>query len=156
MNQLADSLMGIFGMTRVKTKKPGKKKLTPLPTLIDKADKAVSTYIRLKYADHAGNVSCVSCGKVLPWQEAHCAHYIGRASKATRWEETNLAPACNSCNVFHKEFHMREYTLWMLDTYGRDHVDKLRALGKKVLTGSQVRALAEEAIAYCKASAANL
>lgn len=141
---------------KAKKKKPGKKKLTPLPTLIDKADKAISTYIRLKYADHAGNVSCVSCGKVLPWQDSHCAHYIGRAAKATRWLEENLHPACPGCNVYRKEFHMQEYTLFLIDTYGRGHIEELKELGKKVLTGSQVRALADEAIAYCKEASANL
>lgn len=141
---------------KAKKKTSGKKKLTPLPTLIVKADKSMSTYIRLKYADHAGNVSCVSCGKVLPWQEAHCAHYIGRAAKATRWEENNLHPACPGCNVYRKEFHMREYTLYMLDHYGREFLEELKENGRKVLTGSQVRALAEETIAYCKDAAANL
>jgi len=128
-----------------------KRKVKPsLPALQAKADKAMSTYIRLKYADHAGMVTCVSCGKVLPWQDAHCAHYIGRAAKATRWLEENLHPACPGCNVYRKEFHMREYTLFMIDTYGRDFLDQLKELGRKVLTGSQVRELAEEAISYCK------
>lgn len=119
----------------------------PLPRLIEKADRVTSQYIRRKYADHAGNVKCITCGKVLPWKEAHCAHFIGRSAKATRWLEENLHPACCSCNTYRKEFHMREYTVFMVDMYGREFVNELREMERKVLSASQVRALAEDAIA---------
>lgn len=124
-------------------KRPKQPKLT---TLIEKADRITSNYIRQKHADSNGNIKCISCDTVLPWKESHCAHYIGRASKATRWMEENLRPACPSCNVYRKEFHMREYTLKMIDFYGRDFVDELRGLARKVLPASQVRLLAETAI----------
>lgn len=125
-------------------KKPQKKSL---PSLIAKADEITSQYIRRKHADASGNVACVTCNKVLHWKEMHCAHYIERASKATRWMEENLRPACPSCNVYRKEFHKREYTLVMIDCYGRQGVEELKQQAREVLTPSQVRALAEEAIA---------
>ncbi len=121
---------------------------TKLPTLIAKADKLASQYIRQKYADHAGNVTCISCDTVLHWKDAHCAHFIERGHKSTRWLEENLKVACCSCNTFRKEFHLREYTLKMIDLYGRDFVDELRVLAKKSLSPSEVRNLAEEAIEY--------
>ena len=129
----------------IKTKKPKRAKLS---TLFDKADKLASQYIRQKYADHAGNVVCVSCGTVLHWKDAHCAHFIDRGHKATRWMEENLHVADSSCNTFRKEFHMRGYTIFMIDTYGREFVDELRTLEKKKLSASEVRSLAEEAISY--------
>ena len=134
---------------RIKVKKCAKKpKRAKLSTLVAKADTLASQYIRQKYADHAGNVVCISCDTVLPWKDAHCAHYIDRAKKATRWMEENLHPACCSCNAFNKQFHMREYTLKMVDYYGRDFVNEIRETVKKTLTASEVRNLAEEAIAY--------
>lgn len=140
--------MGIFGMKRaVVQKKVKKPKKQSLPALIRKADEVTSLHIRQKYADANGYVKCVSCDTVLHWKEMHCAHFIGRAKKATRWLEENLHPACPSCNVFRKEHHMREYTLFMTDFYGREFVDELRELEKKTLSASQVRQLAEEAIA---------
>jgi hypothetical protein len=151
MNQAADTLMGIFGMKRVEEKpikikaKPKKAKLS---TLIDKADTLASKYIRMKYADSAGMVKCISCPTVLPWKEAHCAHFIERGKKATRWVEENLHPACPSCNVYRKEHHMREYTLAIVDLYGREKIDEFREAAKAVLGASQVRQLAEEAIEY--------
>ena len=125
-----------------------KSKRTKLSTLIDKADKLTSLYIRQKFADDNGNVQCISCDTVLPWQELHCAHYIGRAAKATRWLEENLHPACPRCNYFNKEYHMREYTLKMIDLYGREFVNALRIIGKNTLSPTEVRVLAEEAIEY--------
>lgn len=125
-----------------------KPKRASLPSLITKADALASQYIRQKYADSFGNVSCVSCWKVLPWKEAHCAHFIERGKKATRWMEENLHPACCGCNRYRKEFHMREYTIAMTDIHGRGFVDKLREMARETLSPSQVRQLAEEAISY--------
>lgn len=125
--------------------KPKRQKLS---TLTDKADTLASQYIRQKFANHAGNVICISCGKSLHWKDAHCAHYIERGKKATRWLEENLHPACPSCNVYRKEFHMREYTLAMIDLHGRAFIDELRAMANKILSAGQVRQLSEEAIAY--------
>ena len=129
----------------MKLKKPKK---PSLPSLIRKADTVTSEYIRRKYADSNGFLTCVTCGQKLHWKEAHCAHYIERAAKATRWLEENLHPACTSCNVFRKELHKREYTLAIIDMYGREKIDEFKRLASQVLSASQVRALAEEAIAY--------
>lgn len=129
----------------MKLKKPKK---PSLPSLIRKADTVTSEYIRRKYADSNGFLTCVTCGQKLHWKDAHCAHYIERAAKATRWLEENLHPACPSCNVFRKEFHKREYTLAIIDMYGREKIDEFKRLASQVLSASQVRALAEEAIAY--------
>ncbi len=43
---------------------------------------------------------------------------------------------------------MRGFQLYLIDTHGRELVDELMELERKVLSGSQVRQLAEEAIAY--------
>lgn len=130
------------------TSKKAKAKKPKLSTLVDKADKLASLYIRQKYADHAGNVTCISCGTVLPWKESHCAHFIERGKKATRWLEENLHPACCSCNSFHKERHMRGYTLFMIGTYGMEFVMELQELEKKTHSPIEVMRLAEEAIEY--------
>ena len=132
-------------MAKIPKKKAKKVKLS---TLVNKADVLASQYIRQKYADHAGNITCISCGSVLHWKDAHCAHFIERGHKATRWLEDNLNVADAACNTFRKEFHLREYTLKMIDLYGREFVDELRAMAKKTHSAGEVRALAEEAIEY--------
>ena len=141
----------IWGQHGVSNPNPKKKKnpfRAKLSTILSKADAAASIYIRMKAADHAGCVTCITGGKYLPWTEAHCAHYIERAKKATRWTEENLAAACPGCNVYRKEFHMREYTLYMIDTYGREKIAELKKEASSLLSPSQVRSLAEEALEY--------
>lgn len=127
-------------------KKKPKPKRASLPSLITKADTLASLVVRQKAADHAGNCKCVSCPTVLPWKEMHCAHFVERGKKSLRWLEENLHPACPSCNVFRKEHHMREYTLYMIDMYGRDFIDELRRMAREALSAGQVRQLAEDAI----------
>lgn len=60
--------------------------------------------------------------------------------------EENLAPACPACNVYRPEMHSREYTLVQLDRYGREGIEEIKTLAKQILSASQVRELAEEAI----------
>ena len=124
------------------------RKKQSLPALKTKADTITSQYIRQKWADHAGMVKCCTCPTVKHWKEMHCAHFVERTKTATRWLEENLRPACPSCNVYRKEYHKREYTLVMLDAYGRDFVDELNRMARKVCKPSEVRQLAERAITY--------
>ena len=131
-----------------KPRKPAKKKQALLSSLIRKADTVASQYIRQKYADPQGIVKCVTCDSKLHWSQSHCAHFMERANKATRWLEENLHPACPSCNVFRKEYHKREYTLYIIDMYGREKIDEFKSMASQVLSASQVRYLAEEAIEY--------
>lgn len=135
----------------IKKNKATKKKRDSLASLIRKADIVTSQYIRQKYADSTGVVKCVTCDTKLHWSQSHCAHFMERANKATRWLEENLHPACPSCNVFRKEYHKREYTLFIIDMYGREKIDEFKSLARRVLSSSQVRFLAEEAIKYYSA-----
>lgn len=66
--------------------------------LIEDLDAVVSRYIRLKYANEAGLVSCYTCGTVKHFTKMQCAHYIGRAAMATRFLESNLRCCCPYCN----------------------------------------------------------
>lgn len=138
---------------KTKLKRPVKQSL---PALQARADKAMSTYIRLKYADHAGMVTCVSCGKVLPWKESDCGHFIPRSRGASiRYVEENCHPECQGCNRF-SHSHLIGYTLFMVDTYGREKIEELEQEARKVLSPSQKRQLAEEALEYYKEAASNL
>lgn len=129
-------------------KRKPKIKVPKLSTLVDKADKVCSIFIRMNYSDSDGLITCITCGKRLHWKEAHNAHYVERKFVNTRWHEMNLAPACAGCNMFNKEFHKRQYTFYMLDKYGREAVEQLKDLGRKVVSPTQKRLLAENAITY--------
>jgi hypothetical protein len=67
-----------------------------------KLDRIFSEYVRLKAADENGYCKCVTCGKVYHWKEIHCGHFISRAVKATRFNETNCNPQCVNCNTYNQ------------------------------------------------------
>jgi len=65
-------------------------------TLMNKAWKLMSKYIRSLYLNSQGYVECYTCGKKGEFKEMHCGHlFHGRLDLDTR----NLKPQCYSCNV---------------------------------------------------------
>lgn len=119
-----------------------------LSTLQDKADKAMSIYIRMKYADEHGYCKCVSCGRIFRWQDMDCGHFIPKSRGASvRWVEENCHPECRGCNRF-DHGHLVGYTLHMIDMYGREKIDELKREARKTLSASEKRKMAEEAHAY--------
>lgn len=95
-----------------------KDKQKSLSTLIREADTQISLFVRLSAADERGTVTCVSCGARLYWSDADCAHYIDRGHMATRYDLTNLAPACQDCNRFNPENHKEKFSEYIISTYG--------------------------------------
>lgn len=115
-----------------------------LSTLQEKADKAMSVYIRMKYSDEHGMCKCVSCDRVLRWQEMDAAHFIPKSRGFNvRYIEENVHPACPSCNRFQPESHMIGYTLYMIDMYGREKVEELQNEGRVIVSPSERRNMSE-------------
>ena len=69
-------------------------------TLVNKADKVFSEYIRRRYADDNGVTECFTCGKKDHWKKLQCGHFQSRKHYATRWNEENCQVQCAGCNVF--------------------------------------------------------
>lgn len=69
-------------------------------TLINKADKIFSEYIRRRYTNNNGLAECYTCGKKDHWKELQCGHFMSRKHYSTRWNETNCQVQCAGCNVF--------------------------------------------------------
>jgi Bacteriophage Lambda NinG protein len=80
--------------------KPKKLKKKSVSKLKKELDKVFSEYIRRKYANEKGEVSCYTCGLTKVWREQQCGHFISRGYLATRFEEENVRPQCVGCNVF--------------------------------------------------------
>ena len=88
----------------------------------------IQKMVRLKAADDNGMVECVSCGVVKHWTEMQGGHYLPKGS-SSYWalEVENVHPQCPGCNNFgmkHGDAAQR-YTLYMVDTYGRDFVEDM-------------------------------
>lgn len=65
----------------------------------DRAWKSRSKKIRLKHADHAGNVECYTCGVVKHWKEIQAGHAIDGRHGAVLFDEEIIRPQCVACNV---------------------------------------------------------
>jgi 5-methylcytosine-specific restriction endonuclease McrA len=116
-------------------------------TIQASADKAMSLYIRQKYAKD-DMVTCVSCGKVVHWKEADCDHFVPKSRGASiRYIEENCHPECPGCNRFN-DGHLIGYTRYMLEMYGEEKIDELQAEARKVLSQTEKRRMAEEAKDY--------
>jgi len=88
----------------------------------------LSKIIRLKYADENGYCSCVSCGATKHWSEMQAGHFIPKAKgNVVYFLEENIHPQCVHCNMF-QDGNLTPYTLFMIDTYGRDEVERLQNL----------------------------
>src|SRR3990167_7148937 len=91
-------------------------------------DKAFSDFIR-KRDTKGGWGKCCSCGQIKSYDQLDAGHFINRKWRATRWHEQNVHAQCISDNRF-GEGDSAGYALFMLDKYGRERVEYLRALGR--------------------------
>ena len=90
---------------------------------------------RISEADDNGYARCVCCGAVKYYKEMDGGHYIAKG-KSSYWslEPKNIHPQCKGCNGFGMRYGNAEslYTLWMIDTYGREFVDEMHATTRKL------------------------
>lgn len=91
-------------------------------------------FIRLRDTKD-GVFRCCSCREYKPYEQADAGHFINCKWMSIRWDETNVHAQCRSCNRF-DEGNASGYTLFMLDKYGRDHVDYLNAVKRETANWS--------------------
>lgn len=94
-----------------------------------------SKYIRLRDSDEFGYCTCCTCGTVRYWEKdgMQAGHFLDGRGNSILFEETCVHAQCNICNGTDKYYKTgrdtkTNYTLFMLDKYGRDEVNRLRAL----------------------------
>ena len=95
------------------------------PDLKAKLDKVFSEYIR-KRDTRNGVFKCISCGRILPYEQADCGHYINRKHMSTRFDEMNCNAQCISCNRF-DEGNIQGYRRGLVALYGEQQVALLEA-----------------------------
>jgi hypothetical protein len=98
-----------------------------LAALVRKLDKVFSVYIRTKDADQCGTVTCVTCGKLLHWKEAHASHFVSRRHMSVRFDERNVHVCCPRCNVF-EHGALDDYSKYIIETYGMETFNELLRL----------------------------
>ena len=102
------------------------KKKKTIAKLVDDAAVILQRIVRMKAADENGYAGCVTCGRVLHWKDMDGGHFISRTYTAHKLREENIHPQCKGCNGF-RGGEYQAYTLYMIDTYGREFVDELMA-----------------------------
>jgi len=110
-----------------------KKKTKTITALHGKAAKLMQCLVRLKASDDNGYCSCVTCGVTKKWNEGmQGGHFMNRDRAPTKLLEENIHPQCEGCNGFGMKYQdiRQVYTLYMIDMYGRDEVDRIIALSK--------------------------
>ena len=60
------------------------------------------------------------------YMDLQCSHYIGRSTKATRWDEDNCAGLCGACHMY-LEHNPHEHQAWFLQHLGQEAYDMLQA-----------------------------
>lgn len=106
-------------------------------------DDIYSLYIRQKYADWAGYVSCVTCGKTAHYKDGmQNGHYEKRSHNNTRFDDQNCHVQCKKCNMF-MGGNYTSYALFMHKTYGQKAVEELhkRAQVSKRFTINEIKEL---------------
>lgn len=118
--------------------------------LIRQADALFSTYIRKKYADKYGIVSCVVCKRRFHWKDVDAGHFIPRRFMMTRWDEVNVHPECRDDNRYNSE-HLIPYESFMVLTYGAEAVEELRHKSRKIakFSHSEIQDIIDKYKALC-------
>ena len=85
-------------------------------------------YIRLRDSKEFGfkYFRCISCGRVLPFEQADCGHYISRTNMALRFSEDNCSAQCRSCNRF-KDGNILDYRQGLTRKIGEQRVTLLES-----------------------------
>ena len=110
---------------KTKTNKPKKK---PIPNSIrTRCLTAMQRLRRLEEANDEGYVRCISCGKVMTWQEAQGGHYIPRTVRTTELDKDNIWPQCPQCNGV-RGGNPIAYRYSLVKRIGKERVERLEDL----------------------------
>lgn len=95
-------------------------------SLKNKLDAVFSEFIRLRDSRDDGTFVCISCGRLLSYDQADCGHYINRKHMSARFSEKNCNAQCRSCNRF-DEGNIQGYRRGLVAKYGESVVLMLEA-----------------------------
>ena len=94
------------------------------------ADTLFSWFVRINHSTDGMTAECVTCGKKQPLTVIHAGHFISRTHTLARWDEINVHPQCETCNVRNcgEETKHRDY---IAKNYGQQEVERLEGLKDK-------------------------
>lgn len=91
--------------------------------------------VRYESANDQGIIKCVSCPATGHWKNTDnrfdAGHFFSRRHANTKFNEMNCWPQCVTCNRY-RNGNYRDYTIWFIDRFGRDELDRLQAQSKVI------------------------
>lgn len=99
--------------------------------LKSRLDTVFAMFIRLRDALPGGVFRCISCGRLLPFDQSDCGHYINRQHMATRFNEKNCNAQCRKCNRF-DEGNIQGYRRGLIAKYGEPTVLMLEVMKNQI------------------------
>lgn len=117
-----------------------KKKVVASKTAKSRALESAQALARISRADNDGYCTCVTCGHIGKWNEGFDGgHFIAKGN-CSYWmlDPRNIWPQCKSCNGKGMQYGNKEadYTLFMIDEFGREFVDYMKSMEKTVIKRS--------------------
>lgn len=103
----------------------------PKSSLKTRLDTVFAMFIRLRDAMPNGMFRCISCERLLPFDQSDCGHYINRQHMATRFNEKNCNAQCRKCNRF-DEGNIQGYRRGLIAKYGEPTVLMLEAMKNQI------------------------
>ena len=104
-------------------------------TLRSKALVLIQKLARIAAADDHGYAKCWSCGIHHHYKEMDGGHFFPKGN-CSFWalEKEGVHPQCKGCNGFGMKYGIaaQQYTLSMIDYYGRDFVNEMEAKKRNV------------------------
>jgi len=92
---------------------------------IDLLDTLFSEYIRKRAMARVHGCERCFAGKT-DYKQLQCSHFIGRTTKAVRWDEDNAAGLCPGCHIY-LEHHPLEHVQWFKNYLGETDFNLLQA-----------------------------
>lgn len=106
------------------TKKLRKTGKSPLTKAKKRAWAAFSLYIRTKYMNPDGTLTCYTCGNTFDFKKMSAGHGIGGRNNAVLLMEEIVRPQCAGCNLWgHGQY--RIFTRKLIDELGVNKYDEL-------------------------------
>lgn len=90
---------------------------------IERLDIVFSKFIRRRDCSFTFG-RCISCGKIIKFEDCDAGHYINRKHMAVRFDEHNVNAQCRSCNRFLEGF-MQGYRRGLLIKIGEKALELL-------------------------------
>ena len=82
---------------------------------------------RLQEASDNGYVRCITCGRLVKWNECDGGHFIDRRHRGTELEPDNVWPQCMVCNRF-LSGDKQEYRNALESRIGIERLERLERL----------------------------